>query len=142
MLTIYIKMQEQNDEKINLLVKPLEKSPQTLDVTSLKNDQEDIHLHLELFHLKEINLTLLKKIEELERRLKKYTNGDNHKRYYEKNKLRIKESGLLYLQRLKTENPDKIKEYSRAAYARKKEKALLEELKNGENMIIKRESVM
>ena len=142
MLTIYIKMQEQNDEKINLLVKPLEKSPQILDVTSLKNDQEDIHLHLELFHLKEINLTLLKKIEELERRLKKYTNGDNHKRYYEKNKLRIKESGLLYLQRLKTENPDKIKEYSRAAYARKKEKALLEELKNGENMIIKRESVM
>jgi hypothetical protein len=141
MLTIYIKMQEQNDEKINLLVKPLEKPPQTLDIT-LKNNQEDIHLHLELFHLKEINSTLLKKIEELERRLKKYTNGDNHKRYYEKNKLRIKESGLLYLQRLKTENPDKLKEYSRAAYARRKEKALLEELKNGENMVIKRDSVM
>jgi gamma-glutamylcysteine synthetase len=134
-------MQEQNDEKINLLVKPLEKPPQILDIT-LKNNQEDIHLHLELFHLKEINSTLLKKIEELERRLKKYTNGDNHKRYYEKNKLRIKESGLLYLQRLKTENPDKIKEYSRAAYARRKEKALLEELKNGENMVIKIDSVM
>jgi hypothetical protein len=27
---------------------------------------------------------------ELEERLKKYTNGDNHKRYYEKNKDKIK----------------------------------------------------
>ena len=28
---------------------------------------------------------------DLEERLKKYTNGDNHKRYYEKNKNKIKE---------------------------------------------------
>ncbi len=121
-------MQDQN-EKINLLIKPLEKI--------MPNAEQDIALHMELFHLKEINSMLLKKVEELQTRLKKYTNGDNHKRYYEKNKLRIKESGSLYLQRLKIENPDKIKEYSRAAYARKKEKALLEELKNSENVVIK-----
>ena len=39
------------------------------------------------------NALLLKRIEELEIRLKKYTNGDNHKRYYEKNKNKIKEIG-------------------------------------------------
>jgi len=124
-------MQDQ-DEKINLSIKPID-----INVKA-NNSEEDIALHMELLHLKEINQTLLKKIEALEIRLKKYTNGDNHKRYYEKNKLKIKESGLLYLQRLKTENPDKIKEYSRAAYARRKEKILLEEVKNSENVVIKR----
>jgi gamma-glutamylcysteine synthetase len=126
---------------INLSVKNLEKTLLPKDV-KVNNSEEDIALHMELFSLKEINQTLLKKIEELETRLKKYTNGDNHKRYYEKNKQKIKESGSLYLQKLKTENPDKIKEYSRAAYARKKEKAMLEELKNSENVVIKRDSVL
>ena len=92
--------------------------------------------------LKSQIVDLSNKISELEERLKKYTNGSNHKRYYEKNKLRIKESGSLYLQRLKTENPDKIKEYSRAAYARKKEKSLLEQLKNSENVVIKRDNII
>ena len=124
-------------EKINLSIKSLEKT-----TPLLPQDDKNIELHMELFHLKEINQMLLKKIEGLEIRLKKYTNGDNHKRYYEKNKLKIKESGSLYLQRLKTENPDKIKEYSRAAYARKKEKALLEEVKNSENVVIKRDNII
>ena len=91
--------------------------------------------------LKQINSELLTKIDELTTRLHKYTNGQNHKRYYEKNKQKIKESGSLYLQKLKTENPDKIKEYSRAAYARKKEKTMLEELKNSENLVIKRDFI-
>jgi membrane protein involved in colicin uptake len=69
------------------------------------------------------------KIEDLEVRLKKYTNGDNHKRYYEKNKTKIKESGSLYLQKLKEENPEKIKEYSRKAYLKKKQKKEEEEAK-------------
>ena len=38
---------------------------------------------------------------ELEERLKKYTNGDNHKRYYEKNKDKIKEQGTTYLKKEK-----------------------------------------
>jgi hypothetical protein len=45
---------------------------------------------------------------ELEERLKKYTNGENHKRYYEKNKDKYKELGANYLQKLKEENPDKL----------------------------------
>jgi hypothetical protein len=59
---------------------------------------------------------------DLEQRLKKYTNGENHKRYYEKNKERIKETGASYLQKLKVENPEKIKEYSHRAYLNQKEK--------------------
>ena len=69
-------------------------------------------------------LELTNKIVELEERLKKYTNGSNHKRYYEKNKEKIKESGSNYLQKLKTENPEKLKEYSRRAYANKKKKQI------------------
>ena len=57
---------------------------------------------------------------ELEERLKKYTNGDNHKRYYEKNKDKIKEQGSNYLKKLKEENPEKIKEYRRTYYLKKK----------------------
>jgi len=67
-------------------------------------------------------IELTNKIVELEERLKKYTNGSNHKRYYEKNKEKIKESGSNYLQKLKLENPEKLKEYSKRAYANKKKK--------------------
>ena len=73
-----------------------------------------------ILKLKIVELT--NKVNELEERLKKYTNGSNHKRYYEKNKEKIKESGSTYLQKLKTENPEKLKEYSRRAYANKKKK--------------------
>ena len=61
---------------------------------------------------------------DLEQHLKKYTNGENHKRYYEKNKEKIKETGASYLQKLKAENPEKIKEYSHRAYLNQKKKKL------------------
>jgi hypothetical protein len=70
----------------------------------------------------EENSVLKKKIEELEQKLKKYTNGDNHKRYYEKNKDKIKINGLSYLKNLKLENPEKLKEYNHNAYIKRKEK--------------------
>ena len=63
---------------------------------------------------------LKKKNIELEERLKKYTNGDNHKRYYEKNKEKVMELGANYLQKLKEENPEKLKEYRRTYYLKKK----------------------
>ena len=68
------------------------------------------------------------KVFELEEKLKKYTNGDNHKRYYEKNKEIIKEAGSNYLKKLKEENPEKLKEYRKRAYQNRKEKLLKEEL--------------
>jgi len=54
-------------------------------------------------------------VNELREHLKKYTNGDNHKRYYEKNKEKVKEGGAKYLQKLKEENPEKLREYWRRA---------------------------
>jgi len=72
-------------------------------------------LQKQIDELKEKNM-------ELEERLKKYTNGDNHKRYYEKNKDKIKEQGTTYLKKLKEENPEKLKEYRRIYYLKKKEK--------------------
>lgn len=73
--------------------------------------------------LKVQNLQLKETIVTLETRLKKYTNGDNHKRYYEKNKEKYKELGANYLQKLKTDNPEKLKEYRHTAYEKKKLKA-------------------
>lgn len=72
--------------------------------------------------LEQENILLKQKIQELEERLKKYTNGDNHKRYYEKNKDKVKEIGANYLNKLKEENPEKLKEYRRTYYLKKKEK--------------------
>jgi len=80
-------------------------------------------------HQKEIDELKAKNIE-LEERLKKYTNGDNHKRYYEKNKDKIKEQGTIYLKKLKEENPEKLKEYRRTYYLKKKEKMKQQEDNN------------
>ena len=76
-----------------------------------------------------LNEDLKIKNAELEERLKKYTNGDNHKRYYEKNKEQVKELGSNYLQKLKEENPEKLKEYRRRAYQKRKERLLQEQSK-------------
>ena len=80
--------------------------------------------------IKNENDELKQKIIELEERLKKYTNGDNHKRYYEKNKDKIKEQGTTYLKKLKEENPAKLKEYRRTYYLKKKEKLKQQEDNN------------
>lgn len=80
--------------------------------------------------LREENNALKQKISELEERLKKYTNGDNHKRYYEKNKDKYKELGSNYLQRLKEENPEKLREYRQRAYQKRKEKLNQNQNKN------------
>jgi len=76
------------------------------------------------------NKLLKERINELEEKLKKYTNGNNHKNYYEKNKDIVKEKGSMYLKKLKGENPDKIKEYAKRAYLKKKEKLKKEEFSN------------
>ena len=68
------------------------------------------------------------KVSELEEKLKKYTNGENHKRYYEKHKEAIKEAGSTYLKKLKEENPEKLKEYRKRAYQKRKEKMLKEDV--------------
>ena len=70
----------------------------------------------------EENENLKKKVEELEERLKAYTNNHRHKKYYEKNKETIKEKAKEYNQRIKMEHPEKVKEWSRNAYLNQKAK--------------------
>lgn len=74
------------------------------------------------------NERLKKEVNELREHLKKYTFGDNHKRYYEKNKEKVKEGGAKYLQKLKEENPEKLREYWRRAYQNRKLKMLSEQI--------------
>ena len=56
----------------------------------------------------------------LKEKLDKYIN--NHKNYYENNKEIVNEKAKERLKKLAEENPDKIKEYRRNAYLKRKEK--------------------
>ena len=72
--------------------------------------------------LREDVLILQERVKELEDRLKKYTNSPAHKSYYESHKEEVKAKGKVYLQKLKEENPEKLKEYRRNTYLNKKKK--------------------
>jgi hypothetical protein len=61
-------------------------------------------------------------VSELEEKLKKYTNPESCQKFYEKNKEKIIKESNIRLQKLKENNPDKIKEYRRNAYLKRKEK--------------------
>jgi hypothetical protein len=69
-------------------------------------------------------------VENLKKQLEKYTNNDRHKKYYEQNKDKVKENAKQYLNRLKTENPDKLKEYRHRAYLKRKDKIMKQEVEN------------
>ena len=71
----------------------------------------------------EIEIQQLKhRISELEEHLKKYTNSEGHKRYYEKNKEAVIQKANERKEKLKETNPEKIKEYAHRAYLKRKEK--------------------
>ena len=61
-------------------------------------------------------------IKELEEHLKKYTNNNRHLKYYENNKEVVKERTKNYMEKMKAENPEKLKEWRRNYYLKKKEK--------------------
>ena len=54
-----------------------------------------------------------KYISELEENLKKYTNSTRHIKYYENNVDKVKERTKNYVEKLKEENPEKLKEWRR-----------------------------
>jgi len=56
----------------------------------------------------------------LQTQLSKYTNNERHKKYYEQNKEKVKEKAKNYLNRLKIDNPEKLKEYRHRAYVKRK----------------------
>jgi len=59
---------------------------------------------------------------ELQEKLKKYTNPVSHKEFYEKNKEKIIKERNEKIKKLKETDPDKLKEYRRNAYLKRKEK--------------------
>ena len=58
----------------------------------------------------------------LKTRLAKYTNNERHKKYDENNKDKVKQNAKQYIERLKEENPEKLKEYRKKAYLNRKQK--------------------
>jgi hypothetical protein len=78
----------------------------------------------EVLQLKSRIADLEKQLAESQAKLEKYTNNDRHKKYYEKNKTRIKANAKRYLNRLKEENPEKLKEYRHNAYVKRKERVV------------------
>jgi hypothetical protein len=78
-------------------------------------DEENRNLKLEIEDLKTKNA-------DLEKRLKLYTNPVRNQRYYENNCEIIKERAKVYIDKLKNENPEKLKEYRKTAYLNRKEK--------------------
>ncbi len=68
------------------------------------------------------NELLKKKNVELEEKLKTYTNTERNKRYYEKNSEKVKEKAKNYMEKMKTENPEKLKEWRHTAYMNRKAK--------------------
>jgi ribosomal protein L29 len=73
------------------------------------------------------NADLKAKLAEMEEALKKYTNGERHQRYYDTHKEEIKSRAKAYMNKIKAENPEKIKEWRRNAYLKAKAKKVEED---------------
>jgi cell division septum initiation protein DivIVA len=78
----------------------------------------------------EENERLKQRVSELEERLKNYTNPPAHQAFYEKNKEKIIKESAERLKKLNQTNPEKIKEYRRTAYLKRKEKLKNENIKD------------
>ena len=81
--------------------------------------EEYNNIKKELDDIKKIN-------NELENKLKSYTNNNRHKKYYENNADAIKEKSKNYMEKIKETNPEKLKEWQHTAYLKRKEKLKLE----------------
>jgi cell division septum initiation protein DivIVA len=80
------------------------------------NNSEEINKILEE------NDKLKNKIKELEENLQIYTNSERHIKYYQNNKEKVKERAKNYMEKIKLENPEKIKEWRHNAYINRKNK--------------------
>lgn len=77
-----------------------------------------------LVDLQKENEKLNNKIKELEEKLKSYTYNQCHKKYYDKNVEVIKDKTKNYIDKLKNENPEKLKQWRHTAYLNRKAKIL------------------
>jgi len=65
---------------------------------------------------------LKNKNNELEEKIKLYTNPTRNKKYYEKNSDIVKEKAKNYMEKIKETNPEKLKEWRHQAYLNRKAK--------------------
>ena len=72
--------------------------------------------------LKRENEELKLKVEQLEEKLKIYTDTTRQRRYYENHSEEVKERNKTYYERIKETNPEKLKEWRRSAYQKMKNK--------------------
>ena len=89
-----------------------------------------ILLQTENIKLKNTIKDLEEKLIQSEKRNKKYTNSVAHKEYYKLHKEEVKAKGKTYLQKLKIEDPEKLKSYWKKANEKRKLK------KNENNNVI------
>uniref|UniRef100_A0A6C0HLK3 Uncharacterized protein n=1 Tax=viral metagenome TaxID=1070528 RepID=A0A6C0HLK3_9ZZZZ len=78
----------------------------------------------EINKLKKENAEQKQIIQDLEIRLKKYTNNQGHKKYLEQHKEQIQTLQKNYINKLKEENPEKLKEYWQRANQKRKNKKI------------------
>ena len=78
-------------------------------------NEENKKLKLEIEELKH-------RTNELEEKLKSYTNPTRNKKYYEKNSDVVKEKAKSYMEKIKETNPEKLKEWRHNAYLNRKAK--------------------
>ena len=87
------------------------------------SELEDITTYQNKIKMLEVEITTLKQtIDELKCKLKKYTNNESHKKYYEQNKETVKIKAKQYTEKIKSENPDKMKQWRHTAYMNRKNK--------------------
>jgi hypothetical protein len=80
-------------------------------------------VNIEMYNNLMIENELLKKKNiELEEKLRSYTNTQRNKKYYEKNSEKVIEKAKNYMEKMKTENPEKLKEWRHTAYMNRKAK--------------------
>jgi len=73
-------------------------------------------------NLKQNYEELLIKYNKIEEKLKSYTNTNSHKKYYENNSEVVKQKAKEYMEKVKENNPEKLKEWRRNAYIKRKAK--------------------
>jgi FtsZ-binding cell division protein ZapB len=83
-------------------------------------DEEINKLKLEIEKLKNRN-------NELEEKLKSYTNPTRNKKYYEKHSDIYKEKAKSYMEKIKEVKPEKLKEWRHQAYLNRKAKLKAQE---------------
>ena len=81
--------------------------------------------------LRKENEELRQQLKQLQEDHKQYSQNvvDSKRKYYESNKEIVKEKALHRLKKLAEDNPEKIKEYRRNAYLKRKEKLEKEKIK-------------